>query len=79
MPATGDFLFDMDFGKFIDGEDADVACWTRFMNSAPEESASCNVRTKHTTNPPRLWFVTLRDIRVGEELAYNYGPEYWEE
>lgn len=26
---------------------------------------------------PRLWFIALRDIAVGEELLYDYGEDYW--
>ena len=28
---------------------------------------------------PRVWFVAIRDIEVGEELLYDYGDEYWGE
>lgn len=33
---SGDYLFDMGDGLFLDGEDTDVSSWCRFMNHAPE-------------------------------------------
>ncbi len=85
---TGDYLFDMGDDLFIDGEDADVANWCRFMNHAPPDSLACNLETRHTkakllardgeTADPSLWFIALRDIAAGEELQYDYGDVYWE-
>ena len=28
---------------------------------------------------PRAWFVTLRAVSAGEELYWDYGPEFWSE
>jgi len=83
---TGDYLFDMDDDLFIDGEDAFVSGWCRFMNHAHESSTECNVETRSTKQiwngthylPPRLYFWATRDIEVGEELSYDYGDEYWD-
>lgn len=82
---SGDYLFDMYDDLYIDGEDADVSTWCRFMNHAPEESKECNVETRSTQQiwdgekivQPRLWYVALRDIQRGEEICYDYGEEYW--
>ena len=85
---TGDYLFDMGDNLFIDGEDADVSSWCRFMNHASEDTCmqKCNVETRHSSQiwdgtkmiQPRLWYVALRDIQVGEELLYDYGDSYWD-
>ena len=85
---TGDYLFDVGDDLFIDGEDADVANWCRFINHAPPDSLACNLETHHTKAKllardgekadPSLWFVAIRDIAAGEELAYDYGDVYWE-
>jgi SET domain-containing protein len=83
---TGDYLFDMGDDVFIDGEDADVSNWCRFMNHASEKKQGCNVETKSArqiqdgkkTIQPRLWFVAMRDIANGEELSYDYGDSYWD-
>ena len=29
------------------------------------------------TNEPYITFIALRDIKKGEELFNNYGPDYW--
>lgn len=45
---TGDYLFDLGMDDtFLDGEDADVSGWCRFMNHAKESSKACNVETKY--------------------------------
>lgn len=83
---TGDYLFDMGDDVYIDGEDADASSWCRFMNHASDEKQECNVETRHTRQiwdgskivEPRLWYVALRDIQIGEELLYDYGDCYWD-
>ncbi len=43
----------------------------------------CNLRfTNHSSTPNVVYYdtlrvVALRDIRSGEELTYNYGPNYY--
>mmetsp|Transcript_9321 Transcript_9321/g.14402 ORF Transcript_9321/g.14402 Transcript_9321/m.14402 type:complete len:232 (+) Transcript_9321:48-743(+) len=84
--TSGDYLFDMGDDLFIDGEDADVSTWCRFMNHAPGTTNECNLETRCTRKmwdgeknvPPRLWFVAIRDVKVGEELLYDYGDAYWD-
>jgi len=83
---TGDYLFDMGDDLYIDGEDADASSWCRFMNHASEDTKECNVETRHSPQiwdgteiiQPRLWYVALRDIQIGEELLYDYGDCYWD-
>lgn len=84
---TGDYLFEMGDKLYLDGEDADVSSWCRFMNHAPENcnSGLCNVETRFSRQTkdgnkivqPKLWFLALRDIQAGEELLYDYGDSYW--
>jgi SET domain-containing protein len=93
--TSGDYLFDMSDDLYIDGEDADLSSWCRFMNHATCGTMACNVETRHCTQQaeillennnektiihkePRLWFVAIRDIEVGEELSYDYGDFYWD-
>ena len=84
---SGDYLFDMGDDVFMDAEDTDISSWCRFMNHAAEDCDECNVETKWTkqikegkkiVQQPSLWFVTVRDIQVGEELLYDYGDSYWD-
>jgi hypothetical protein len=82
---TGSYLFNLsgNLGT-IDGEDADVAGWCRFMNHATEgggsEEMECNVKAfdqltndGEQTHPT---FFSIRDIKAGEELFYDYGADY---
>jgi len=82
---SGDYLFALDDGLYIDGEDADVSSWCRFANHA-SPSQQCNTETWSVSRGedgmelerPQLWFKALRDIDVGEEICYDYGIAYWE-
>lgn len=44
---SGDYLFDLGMDTFLDGEDADISGWCRFMNHAREDSSACNVETSY--------------------------------
>ena len=88
---TGDYLFDMGDGSFIDGEDADVSSWCRFANHADENDddgdagavGACNTETRRRLSwvgdeaQVRLFLVALQDIEAGAEICYDYGEEYW--
>lgn len=83
---SGDYLFDMGDELYIDGEDADLSSWCRFMNHGTAETMECNTETRCTRQfwdgekivEPRLWFVATRNIERGEELLYDYGDSYWD-
>jgi SET domain-containing protein len=86
---SGDYLFDIGNDLYIDGEDADISSWCRFMNhAAKSDTSACNVKTRYTritiddrgemVLQPRLWFEAIRDIEHGEELSYDYGDSYWD-
>lgn len=88
---SGDYLFDMGGGAYIDGEDGDVSNWCRFMNHAGSATRACNLETRYKSMEPefcpikgpahagpRLWFLATRDIDIGEELCYDYGDFYWD-
>ncbi|CAJ1951946.1 unnamed protein product [Cylindrotheca closterium] len=45
---SGDYLFELGENKFLDGEDADISGWCRFMNHATENSKACNVETSYS-------------------------------
>ena len=85
MGMSGDYLFDMGDDMFIDGEDADVSGWCRFINHAEVGTNECNLVTRctwqtwdgETIVQPRLWFIAARDIAAGEELCFEYGDLYW--
>ena len=79
---TGGYLFDLYDGSYVCAEDADQSNWTRFMNHASEDDLEdrCNVKVFTKTDIggeqhfyPR--FFAIRDIEVGEELQFDYGPK----
>jgi len=66
---------------FVDAEDEyhiDVN-WTRFLNHASLPDANVNPKSLHAgiDGKPRVWFVSIRDIEVGEEICFDYGDDYW--
>ena len=64
---------------FIDAEDHNLSSWTRFINSAPAASPSCNLSCKVNAHRAHVWFVAIRDIAMGEELHFDYrnGGAHW--
>lgn len=89
VTTTGNYLFAIadkpgkEPNAFIDAEDPWKSNWARFINHAPESKYQCNLRCRSLPcdmyGNPRVWFVAIRDIEVGEELLYDYGDEYWGE
>jgi SET domain-containing protein len=79
---TGNYVFEMQDGSFVDAEDADLSGWCRFMNHASNDTHHCNVRPfdkididgEFETFPQ---FYAIRDIEEGEELSFDYGPLSW--
>jgi uncharacterized protein len=64
------YMFELNSRWTIDGSPRwNVA---RYMNH------SCWPNAKPITRKGRIVFVALRLIAPGEELTYNYGPEYFE-
>ena len=37
-----------------------------------------NVDFEVTASPPRVRFATIRDVKKGEELTFDYGTEFWD-
>lgn len=89
---TGEYLFDVGDDWYIDGEDIDKSTWCRYINHASVEveeeelSSRCNAESRDVAEtwigekyiPPRMFFVALRDIAVGEEICFDYGDYYWD-
>lgn len=74
-----DYVISLDGGKtFIDGfERAQDRCYFEpvHMNHADKGTAGCNVI--RVLVDERMCFFTSRDILEGEELAYDYGEDFW--
>mmetsp|Transcript_13213 Transcript_13213/g.17287 ORF Transcript_13213/g.17287 Transcript_13213/m.17287 type:complete len:187 (+) Transcript_13213:96-656(+) len=81
---TGDYVFEMKTGHFIDCEDADHSSWCRFMNHASEENRNANVKgfDKVSKDDDVLdfpQFYAIKDIQEGDELVYDYGSRFFKD
>lgn len=65
------YLFDIGNDKVIDGSPR----W----NKARYINHSCVPNCEPELNKGRVYIFALRDIAPGEELAYNYGKEYFDQ
>jgi len=78
ISVSGDYIFRVEDDLYVDAEDPAFANWCRFIN----HSSDANLRVKSLaysgyTQGPRVWFVSTRPIKEGEELCFDYGEEYW--
>ena len=78
ITVSGDYIFRVEDDLYVDAEDPAHANWCRFIN----HSSDANLRVKSLaysgyTQGPRVWFVSTRPIKAGEELCFDYGEEYW--
>uniref|UniRef100_A0A7S0L8E2 SET domain-containing protein n=1 Tax=Coccolithus braarudii TaxID=221442 RepID=A0A7S0L8E2_9EUKA len=76
VACTGDYIFKVGDDLYIDGEDCSTSNWTRFLNHG-EPNLRVKSLLKGMDGKPRVWFVALRDIEIGEELLWDYGESYW--
>merc|ERR1711920_947509 len=76
VTMTGNYVFRVTRNVYIDAEDVLKATWTRYLNHNPNPNVAVKCLPKGMDNKPRVWFVALRDIGVGEELEFDYGPGY---
>uniref|UniRef100_A0A7S4EQ39 SET domain-containing protein n=1 Tax=Pseudo-nitzschia australis TaxID=44445 RepID=A0A7S4EQ39_9STRA len=81
---TGTYLYGVDVPNqssqiFVDAEDEYHSLWTRFLNHASPPAANVNPKSLHQgiDGKPRVWFVSIRDIEIGEEICFDYGDDYW--
>lgn len=82
--VTGTYLYGVTVPNgppiYIDAEDEYESLWTRFLNHAPPPfAANVNPKSIHESwnGKPRVWFVSMRDIDIGEEVCFDYGDDYW--
>lgn len=61
----------------IDAEDPDFANWTRFLNHSSNQPNLKVEKSLSERNEPVIGFVTARAIEMGEELLFDYGPNYF--
>lgn len=68
-----EYAFRVDETKYIDGELVDH--WSKRMN---HNALRPNLDFEVSATPPRVRFTACRDIAAGDELTFDYGPEYWD-
>ena len=72
------------FGEpwFVDAREEEQVSPGRWLNHATDGTLACNVGNACYFPleglDVRLCMVTLRDVRAGEELQWDYGDSYWE-
>lgn len=57
---------------YIDAEDPNRSSWARYINSAEGGSDTCNATSHVNAEQQLVWFTATRDIRPGEEIAFDY-------
>lgn len=65
------YLFEVNARKTIDG--------TARSNTARYINHSCRPNCEPEIRHGRVFIMTRRAIKEGEELSYDYGKEYWDE
>ena len=80
--ATGNYLIELPDQSFVDGEDADLSSWCRFMNHAKESTDDCNVKAFMQSTIggedhvyPHMF--AIQDIEIGDELCWDYGDHFF--
>jgi hypothetical protein len=63
------YLFDAGDGKTIDG--AARSNTARYINHSCRPNCEIELQRK------RVWVIAKRNIKAGEELSYDYDPEYF--
>ena len=71
--TTGDYSFRLSSGFVIDAQDANHSSWTRYINHSRRRQ-NC---VPYSADELFVFFIASRDIRVGSEVLFDYGDEYW--
>ena len=88
-----DYVYPLDLGTpsspmRLNGSSLLVLGWGMLYNDCPNElrnlgwelvkmPAATRQGKRHKLTDYAVVFRVIRDIRVGEELCWNYGPAYW--
>jgi SET domain-containing protein len=79
---TGRMLTDEEYNrsrsKYLFTVGKRVLDGTTRSNKARYINHSCVPNCEPSVHKGRVWIHALRDIQPGEELAYNYGEEYYD-
>ena len=67
----GRYLFEISSRRTIDG--------TNRKNIARYINHSCRPNCETDIKKGRVYVITRRGVKAGEELCYDYGKDYWED
>lgn len=80
--STGAYAMLLSNGDVVDGEDEAKSSYVRFINHSVRRANSQmeNAFSGEMEDGPlsAIYIQTIRDIKPGEELLFDYGPEYWD-
>jgi uncharacterized protein len=65
------YLFGVTKKKTIDGQARSNTA--RYINHSCQPNAEVEIKNE------RVWIFSKRKIKIGEEITYDYGKEYWDE
>ena len=65
------YLFEVDEEWAVDGSSQENVA--RYMNHSCVPNCECDLQDK------KVLILAIRDIRIGEELTFDYGDEYFDE
>ncbi len=69
--STSKYLFEVNSRLTIDGRDR--------KNTARYINHSCKPNCEPIIYKSRVYIFSIKKIKKGEELVYDYGKEYWDE
>lgn len=75
--TSGDYILGVGSDIFVDAEDPQHSNWCRYLNHDASPNVALKTLPVGLGGRPRAWFVTLRPVRDGEELCFDYGDDYW--
>ena len=78
--SSGRYAMALSNGDVVDGEDERRSGYVRFINHSVRKANCRNCEAFRSQGGPLAvaYIETLRAIQPGEELLFDYGPEYWE-
>lgn len=75
--ADGRYIACINDELYIDGADADKSNVARWMNHAAPDAANVAWRKQRKGPRQAMHFYAIKPVRVGDELCFDYGEEYW--
>jgi uncharacterized protein len=69
--SNSKYLFEIDSKITVDGTDRKNIA--RYVNHSCKPNSEANIYKK------RIYFLTIKNVKAGEELCYDYGKEYFDE